>query len=311
MSDPLAVLMSSSMTGKAHAPVNHMQTLQILLGVPNFVVPGASPNFVLSGSAVNTKTLSDSYYEGKQALYEEEMETAQKPFVDTPPSKETNTPKKTQKATSPAKKKPRVNKPKTPKPAKKASPLTMVGPFACTWPGCKKVFKDRNGIRKHMHTHGEKRFVCTAMNKHGKPCLKRFIDKSKLKRHMLVHTGSKPHKCVECGRCFSLDYNLKTHMRTHTGEKPYMCTWPGCNRRFTQDSNLKAHIETHRRKKRKLEQAGKEAEKPKTSKKKEQATSKKKRKALAPASENTMGSVSRESLVVPKAGPGEAGVKPA
>ncbi|CAG9335994.1 unnamed protein product [Blepharisma stoltei] len=95
-------------------------------------------------------------------------------------------------------------------------------------------------IRKQHRGDSDKQYVCPV-----ETCGRRFMDNSKLTRHMLVHTGEKKHKCEFCGKRFSLDFNLKTHLRIHTGEKPYQCTFPGCTKRFNQSSNLAAHEKNH------------------------------------------------------------------
>eukprot|EP00803_Ostreobium_quekettii_P001632 evm.model.scf_402.5 EVM.evm.TU.scf_402.5 scf_402:46865-47503(-) len=70
---------------------------------------------------------------------------------------------------------------------KNGAPIIVGGFMEYHCPGCKKVFTSSGSLRKHMHIHGEKHFVCDHPG-----CGKRFIDKSKLKRHVLTHVDRKP-----------------------------------------------------------------------------------------------------------------------
>lgn len=70
-------------------------------------------------------------------------------------------------------------------------------------------------------------------------CAKIFPFKSKLQRHVLVHTGIKPYKCSVCGRGFTQQIDLQRHLTRHTGEKPFKCHL--CKAQFIRADNLRKH----------------------------------------------------------------------
>nr|XP_056719995.1 zinc finger and SCAN domain-containing protein 23-like [Euleptes europaea] len=64
-----------------------------------------------------------------------------------------------------------------------------------------------------------------------------------LSRHQKIHTGKKPHQCVECQKAFYDKYALRRHQRLHTGEKPYHC--PDCGESFTWSASRDVHRKIH------------------------------------------------------------------
>ena len=111
---------------------------------------------------------------------------------------------------------------------------------------CKKDFGVATSLKKHIKiVHNNERKMCPICGKMLNPdffkqhmvtthsitnnetetlkcqfCQKVFVNNSKFKQHMNVHTGSKPHKCKYCGQGFADNSNKISHERSvHEGIK--------------------------------------------------------------------------------------------
>lgn len=83
---------------------------------------------------------------------------------------------------------------------------------------------------------GIKNFECNI-------CLKKFLLKSYLIKHLRTHTDEKPYKCQSCDRTFRTNTNLQMHNRIH--ENIYLYECDQCKRKFRQKENLKSHLRVH------------------------------------------------------------------
>ena len=73
-------------------------------------------------------------------------------------------------------------------------------------------------------------------------CLwKDFSTNNKLKVHMMIYTGEKPHQCSTCDKYFATISILNTHLLTHRRKKPYQSELYG--KSFSTSSTLKVHMD--------------------------------------------------------------------
>jgi len=114
--------------------------------------------------------------------------------------------------------------------------------YACSYPGCGRIFNDSSNRKKHERTHdaNRERFFCTEDG-----CKKSYSTKTDLSIHMKVHKGEFTHKCTHpnCSKAFVRLSELYAHERTHDNILPHLCNI--CGKRFREKSRLRIHEESH------------------------------------------------------------------
>ena len=126
--------------------------------------------------------------------------------------------------------------------------------FKCSW--CSKRCLSRQALLNHENAHaGKKPFDCEQCGmefttkgemvrhigyKHSKVkphkcpwpyCSYSAVERARLKRHQVIHTGERPFQCQHCSYAAPLEVHLKRHVsNVHRGEQPYECDI--CQMRF-------------------------------------------------------------------------------
>ncbi|KAG8186909.1 hypothetical protein JTE90_022877 [Oedothorax gibbosus] len=102
---------------------------------------------------------------------------------------------------------------------------------------CNATFPHASRLREHLVSHsGAKLYACAL-------CQRSFGRNSNLLRHLHTHTGDNRFACGVCGRRFGSNSRLKEHLTTHTGEMLYDCTV--CGRNFRHSCGLQRHLMVH------------------------------------------------------------------
>ena len=72
-------------------------------------------------------------------------------------------------------------------------------------------FHDLTQANTHKHIVTIYLFVSAVSKASGK----RFYSNTKLRRHLLIHTGDKPYECDVCGRRFNQMSSMISHKLVH------------------------------------------------------------------------------------------------
>lgn len=108
---------------------------------------------------------------------------------------------------------------------------------------CGKEFSGPSPLKYHTWIHegqGIRKFACDYEG-----CTKKFKSAQDLRRHHLVHNGTRPFQCDKCDRAFNLEWVLREHKKIHEGIRPFKCDVEDCGKSFYSQKDLKRHQVIH------------------------------------------------------------------
>ena len=116
-------------------------------------------------------------------------------------------------------------------------------PYACTFPGCDKTFRQASHLTSHKLTHEDlKPFKCKYPG-----CDAAYNQSNDLTVHVRRHENDKPYVCdfPGCDAKFVCNKNLRSHQVVHIEERDLQCDFPDCGATFVRPECLKAHKLIH------------------------------------------------------------------
>lgn len=106
----------------------------------------------------------------------------------------------------------------------------------CRYQNCDQIFESRREFMKHALEHpevGKKRFIC--------PHCGKSLSRTYIADHINTHTKAVSWPCTYCDKSFVKKTSLRRHLLIHTNTKPYVCDIDGCGQAYRESIDLKRH----------------------------------------------------------------------